>query len=342
MFRIAAGCTAPAAAPAVQDRAPGAAAIPGVVIDVTPDAVRTTEPSPAASPTPTQAPTKAPEPTKKPTPVASKKPAPAPSKKPAPAPKPQPKATLSAEAMLTAPVPSLCGQPAGTLVDGRLPGIAPARVQIAQLDGARRTESFHTFTAEGKTYGALVIQCDNGGVPWAQRVVVYDANVKVVGAIAFDALLGDGRQVVVGATVTEGGVRYAVDGTRADGDPACCGSIQAFVTVDVQDGKVVTSPDTILPRNVYAQDVFNAILNNMDSITDAEFITDEGRQIARDFEFAGGTPDFATCAQVDGSPAEEWVCEFAGSNGINAWLTIFDHGWGNYESVIITQGPAGA
>lgn len=337
---LAAGCTAPSLIPAA-DRAPqqaaGAAAMPGAG----PAEVKAPE---AKAPEVKAPEAKAPE--AKPAQQGQAKPSGKPATKPAPkakpAPQAEPAASLTTEAMLTAPVPSLCGQPAGKLVNGTLPGIAPAHVTIAQFDGAWKKNSFHTFTSGGKTYGALVIQCNNGGVPWAQRVVVYDAKVKVVGALAFDALLGDGRQVVAGARVVERGVQYKVDGTLAEGDAACCGTIKSLVTVGVQGGKVVSYPDQIAPLTLVASDIFTAVVNGQHAVIDRYFTTAEGRKAAREFVWSGAEPFLPTCVQANGAPAGEWVCEVPSANGISTWITLVDRGWGDVVATGIGQGPAGS
>lgn len=58
--------------------------------------------------------------------------------------------------------------------------------------------------------------------------------------------------------------------------------------------------------------------------------------------WSGAEPFLPTCVQVDGSSADEWVCEVPSANGISTWITLVDRGWGDVVALGIGQGPAGS
>ncbi len=107
---------------------------------------------------------------------------------PAAAPDAPPAPTVDLDALATAPVPSLCEHPEGTLVDGALPGIPPENGFVAlraTVEPEASTDLVATtdLTGDGRPETAAVFACSQGGVNWPNVIVVYDPELRVLGAI---------------------------------------------------------------------------------------------------------------------------------------------------------------
>lgn len=77
---------------------------------------------------------------------------------------------LTVKALKSAWVPSLCGQHAGHLVDGKLPGIPVSQGEV-RLRSAK--VAFGRFRANGPREAAAAFTCNQGGVSWPEYVVFY-------------------------------------------------------------------------------------------------------------------------------------------------------------------------
>jgi hypothetical protein len=87
-----------------------------------------------------------------------------------------------------APVPSLCGHPAGTLVDGSLPGIPEVDGYVAlrakqSPQQAGNLVSFGDLTGDGITDVAAVFGCSHGGVDWPNKIVLYSPGSTILGTV---------------------------------------------------------------------------------------------------------------------------------------------------------------
>ncbi|HUR75087.1 MAG TPA: hypothetical protein VMZ00_12490 [Sporichthya sp.] len=85
-------------------------------------------------------------------------------------------------------VPSVCGHPAGTLVGGRLPGIAPGDGEVALAstlypDRFNDLTSFGDLTGDGVADTVVVLKCSNFQGPGADVVVAYDSGARLLGSI---------------------------------------------------------------------------------------------------------------------------------------------------------------
>ncbi len=85
-------------------------------------------------------------------------------------------------------VPSACGHPAGTLVGGRLPGIAPGAGQVALAstlfpDRFDNFTSFGDLTGDGVADTVAVLKCENVNGIGADVVVAYDSGARLLGSI---------------------------------------------------------------------------------------------------------------------------------------------------------------
>jgi hypothetical protein len=83
-------------------------------------------------------------------------------------------AVSSTEELRNAPVPSLCEYPAGTLVDGELPGVAPGNVTL-------NASVLGNLISGGGTEAVSTFWCSHGGIGWPDNAVFYNGATKVVG-----------------------------------------------------------------------------------------------------------------------------------------------------------------
>ncbi len=136
--------------------------------------------------------------------------------------------------LLAAPVTSLCQHPAGTLVDGKLPGIP---VHDGQVRLAWGYEQRPTTVAVGDLDGepgaeiAAVFICNRGGVPWANSVQICGPGPTLLASVTLSDLVPDdvGRAVVRDLTYDNGRlfIRWL---TGQDGDGGCCSTHDAHAT----------------------------------------------------------------------------------------------------------------
>ncbi len=124
----------------------------------------------------------------------------------------------------TAEVPSLCGHPAGRLVDGSLPGLPPDMGHVALLS-PRSPDKTEAIIATGDLTGdarpdtAAVFSCNQGGVSWPHWVVLHDERLRVLGAVDLGALTTSGRGVVTRLAIDD--QRVTMDWSTHEGAGAC-------------------------------------------------------------------------------------------------------------------------
>jgi hypothetical protein len=146
-----------------------------------------------------------------PAPPASAAPSPTPSPSPSPSPTLPP---LDVQALRSAPVPALCGHPAGTLVNGHLPG-TPAGEAGVEL----RQTAFGDLNADGVAEGVAVLSCAQGNTV-VRTVHVYRNPLAYVGAVDAGATLK--RPIAItGVRVASGMVEVSARYPGED-DPRCC------------------------------------------------------------------------------------------------------------------------
>lgn len=116
--------------------------------------------------------------------------------------------------LYNAKVPSLCGHPAGRLVDGHLPGIEEGRGDVWFTGKA----AFGRIQPRKAPGAVAVIGCHHGGVGWPDNLVMYDAEGNVVGARSLGRITGSGREGVRRVRVVNGRIRVEVIGIKIDGD----------------------------------------------------------------------------------------------------------------------------
>lgn len=131
---------------------------------------------------------------------------------------------VSSASLLEAPVPSLCGFPAGRLSDGHLPG-------PDGYGGVWLSEpSLHVFGDLDRVPGvdaAAVVRCNHGGVGWPDNVVMWDSQLRVLGSFTTSDVTGGERDVISRLARRGSTVRLDVVGITRSGDASCCGSRDA-------------------------------------------------------------------------------------------------------------------
>ncbi len=147
----------------------------------------------------------------------------------------------SKEQLKSASVPSMCGHPAGTLKDGKLPGYP------VSLDYAK--SRLGQIKLGGGKEAAAVLHCSQGGVGWPDHIVFYATNGAIVGHFNTASVGGRaGRQSVRAVSIGAKGVVTAhVLGVPLKGDNALWGSAGARLTFkwDAKKKKVVRTSATI-------------------------------------------------------------------------------------------------
>lgn len=146
--------------------------------------------------------------------------------------------TTLAERLKSAPVPSLCGHPAGRLVNGTLPGIAPGQGEVSLGNPARiRTGRVKGF---GKVVVA-VVDCNQGGVAWPQNFVLWTPKLKVITGRSLMDFTHGGREYVHGLRIRRGKLTINVAGITAEDEPFCCGTGMARITARGKNGRLKAS-----------------------------------------------------------------------------------------------------
>lgn len=87
--------------------------------------------------------------------------------------------------LLGAPVPSACGHPAGTLENGRLPGIPQQEgyVAISTDSSGVVTPTLEDALPDGTPVTFATLTCSQGGVEWPEIIVAYAAGPTLVGYV---------------------------------------------------------------------------------------------------------------------------------------------------------------
>ncbi|MFM7223913.1 MAG: hypothetical protein ACKO1Y_00520, partial [Actinomycetota bacterium] len=167
-----------------------------------------------------------------------------------------------ADRLLTAPVPSLCGHPAGRLVGGSLPGVPdnfggvwidPSRALLADFDG------------NGNREIVVEVSCNQGGVGWPPTIILYDAALAVRDRFGITRLrnllpeVSDFRGLYSEFELAQGRIRTFGVYNR-DGDPGCCATLPAVVTFGVLQGRFV-APDVVRHGEVPLRDAVASAAN---------------------------------------------------------------------------------
>jgi hypothetical protein len=165
-----------------------------------------------------------------------------------------PKVTVSpvtADDLLSAPVPASCRHKAGTLVNGKLPGIAPhdGEMELAWLGGSTAAQQdllvLGDLTRDGVGDAAAVLYCNAGGVSWPEMVSFYTHGPTLLGTVFLDTVNLPGRQPGENDNVHR--LRYhngAVEAewtTQQQDDPAANGTLDYSATLRWNGSRIVVS-----------------------------------------------------------------------------------------------------
>jgi len=157
-------------------------------------------------------------------------------------------APVSLTRLLTAPVPSLCGLPAGTLANGILPGLSLGQggvhlgatiVRDLETGAAPKTVAVSSYT--GSPVIAAAVNCHNAEVKTNRivelgldQVVLWDKDFKVLGSFDVNAIAASiARSSIHSISVSDDGsfvVRWTALDTGEHLDPSnvlCCGTKSA-------------------------------------------------------------------------------------------------------------------
>lgn len=200
----------------------------------------TSAPAPSSSPTVAPTQTGGPEATSEPAGTST----------PLPTPTPTPPVD-PAVSLQTAPVPSLCRHPAGTLSGGRLPGQDPSTGEVVLSQLADSSTPVTRYYAAGAVAGigpnavAASLSCNAGGVPWADVIVLYRATGSTLQLIGSYSLDTQSQRVAVTSTVTisDGSVLVTWTGPTPD-EPDSGGGLAQSVRLTVSNGSVVATDYT--------------------------------------------------------------------------------------------------
>ena len=136
-------------------------------------------------------------------------------------------AGISSKAELaSAPVPSACGHPAGTLVDGILLGIPEGQGGVA-LD--RRNVVLGRIVPGGGQGAAAALTCSQGGVSWPQVLVFYDKQLRLIHHVDLYRITRGGRESVKRTAIANGVVAVQVVAIEQSGDLASGGTASALL-----------------------------------------------------------------------------------------------------------------
>ena len=127
-------------------------------------------------------------------------------------------AISSISELKNAPVPSMCDYPAGTLVDGELPGVSPGNVTL-------NSSRLGNLISGGGKEAVSTFWCSHGGIGWPDNAVFYDGATQVVGQ--FDSgTVGSspGRQAISKVQITHGAAVLTVLAVPRSGDNELWGS----------------------------------------------------------------------------------------------------------------------
>ena len=84
--------------------------------------------------------------------------------------------------LLSEPVPSMCGHPAGRLVNGSLPGIPDGAGDVAINMQGTPQPVFTDLNGDGITDAAVIGYCDQGGVGWPNWLLFYTGGHRLLAA----------------------------------------------------------------------------------------------------------------------------------------------------------------
>jgi hypothetical protein len=170
---------------------------------------------------------------------------------------------LSEADLLAAPVPSLCQHPAGTLVDGVLPGI-PAQqggVAISGIGGQGSPRViFGDLTNDKVDEAVVIISCNRGGVSWPNPVLIYGAGPTLLATIDLPDIVPawNSRASVQKLQIVDG--KLLVDWlTGAEGDIGAGSTLEVSARLRLDGNKVAVEQLTKYEEGPVMEQLLTAI-----------------------------------------------------------------------------------
>lgn len=199
---------------------------------------------------------------------------------------------LTAEQMRSAPVPSVCGQPAGNLSDGTLgtPGAGKGGVSIATYGTDAKPAFLAWQGTDGAQYAALVVDCDKGGVAWPPHVIFYTTGPAVLGEVDVAKVVGNGRQVVDALAPATNGVQLSLANTYGTHEDGCCGTVDTIAQFTWNGTKVSGTVTKKITEGPTAKEAFFAALTGDKAAIDTLYNAD-GKTEALEFKDNVVLPD---------------------------------------------------
>ena len=161
------------------------------------------------------------------------------------------RAGVTANDLLSAPVPAVCTHKAGKLVSGVQPGIPEIHgsMQLAWLHGGAKAKA--AFTAFGDLNGdgtgdaVTLLDCNAGGVAWPQVIAFYSPGPTLLGWAYLNDFNLPGIQPQENAfarqiTYHNGGIDIEWS-TQEEGDPAAISSLDYSAILRLSGHKIVAS-----------------------------------------------------------------------------------------------------
>lgn len=164
------------------------------------------------------------------------------------------RAPVTAQELLSAPVPAACEHPAGGLVNGILPGI-PANhgeMQLAWLNSSLLSESagtaFGDLNGDGTGDAATILYCNAGGVSWPDIVAFYAQGQAGLRLLAWAYItnfnlpgIQEQENGFVRQIRYQDGTVYAEWSTQDNGDAAATSTLDYSATLRLSGGKITAT-----------------------------------------------------------------------------------------------------
>lgn len=155
---------------------------------------------------------------------------------------------IPVEALETVEVPSLCGNEATRLVNGKHPhpprftDTIHGRAELLRNDDGTPMGGFTDINGDGKDEAVLAYACDHGGVSWPDNLLFYDNDLNLT---HWEEFFGDPEYPPMGANIRhmtwdEDSVQVTVWGWEKEGSGSCCPTHESVLDVTV--GEPITFP----------------------------------------------------------------------------------------------------
>jgi len=244
--------------------------------------------------------------------------------------------------LLSAPVPSLCEHPAGTLVDGELPGIPEMDGGVwIQTDGSGAIPPgrivFGDLRGHGALDAAVIVSCYRGGVSWPEVVVLYGPGPRYLGHVA----LGDltpGRQSVEYMAISEGAVHVRFVNSYAADEGGCCGRVDGTVDLRFAGGSVRAENLDLTDERETAQSALQAGLAGDRGALESVSTSDAAAAMLEFIRMVGTDRNLSASRLVLGectAPAPSWT-----DADVSCLITTADEGYDLADIGLVKTGFA--